>query len=550
MFSSKENVLLTLALLRAYGIKQAVLCPGSRDIPLVQGLAQCHEISCHSFTDERAAGFAAIGLILQTKAPCAVVVTSGSALLNLHPAVCEAYYRHLPLLIISADRAAAWIGQNDGQTLPQINVFNSLVKYCGQACEVKDKLDAWHCERTIKEALLALTTPPFAPVQLNVPIGDPFFDFSVATLPVLQPLEAASLADLPTICARYRRIALILSASDLDTPPTGAQQEALAARFVIIAEQLSNAQQACFLNYPELWAGQLLKQDATAQAQMAPDLVITLGGQILSKALKRYLRLCDCDHLDLSADGTVADVFMHERYIIKASYSDALHALCALPQEKLAPPYLAPQDYALKTSPNRVVLPYSHIGMLQRLLNALPPHSVLHLANSSTVRYAAYFALPPQVRVYANRGVNGIEGSLSTAVGAALADPEHLHFVCIGDLSFFYDLNALWTRGMVKNLRVILFNNSGGEIFAALPGLKLDARAANFVTAPHQTSALPWAQSCGFKVATVTSAAQMDALLPKLQQTSAAPYLVEVMTKVDDDLAAVKQLTTALITTN
>ena len=546
MFSAKENVQMTLALLRAYGIRQAVLCPGSRDIPLIQGLAQCPEITCHAFTDERSAGFAAIGIITQLHEPCAVVVTSGSALLNLHPAVGEAFYRHLPLLILSADRAPAWIDQNDGQTLPQPRVFKRLVKYSGIAYEIKDTEDRWHCRRVVNEALLALTCPPYAPVHLNIPISDPFFDFNVSKLPSAARMEYISLSKLDRLLADYHRILLILAQNDYAQPPSREEQSALAQRFSVAAEQLSNAQSTYFITLPEVFAAKLLQSNDAKQEHFAPDLVITLGGQILSKSLKRYLRRCRCDHLDINAEGAVNDVFMHLRYIVQADYHMALQTLCTLPRKNLSKPYLTPADVKPKADPNTLPLPYSQLSLLQLLIAKLPKDSVLHLANSSTVRYAAYFALPPRVRVVANRGVNGIEGSLSSAVGAALADPTRLHFICIGDLSFFYDLNALWTRSTLRNLRVVLFNNCGGEIFAALPGLSLDDRSARFVTAPHYTSAVSWAISCGFNAVQIQDEAAFTQALPAFLQESDTPQLLEILTAQESDLAALQLLKAAL----
>ena len=184
MFTDKKNVLQLAVLLAAHGIRRIVLCPGSRDIPLVRTFAAMPEkFTCYAVTDERSAGFFALGLSLHDGRPVAVCCTSGSALLNLHPAVAEAFYRQVPLVVISADRPAAWIGQMDGQTLPQPGVFGPLVKKSVSLPEVKTEEDEWYCNRLINEALLETEHHGRGPVHINVPISEPFFDCPVETLP-------------------------------------------------------------------------------------------------------------------------------------------------------------------------------------------------------------------------------------------------------------------------------------------------------------------------------------------------------------------------------
>ena len=178
MYSDKKNVLQLVALLRAHGVRRAVLCPGSRNVPLVQAFATCGGFECFSVTDERSAGFFAIGLALHVQAPVVVCCTSGSALLNLHPAVCEAFYRRVPLVVVSADRPAAWIGQMDGQTLPQPGVFGGLVRKAVNLPEVRTEEDEWYANRLVNEALLEVDHHGYGPVHINVPLSEPLFHFT------------------------------------------------------------------------------------------------------------------------------------------------------------------------------------------------------------------------------------------------------------------------------------------------------------------------------------------------------------------------------------
>ena len=183
MYSDKKNILQLVALLRAHGVTKVVLCPGSRNAPIVHTLAGHPDFTCYSVTDERSAGFFAIGLALQGGTPAAVCCTSGTALLNLHPAIAEAYYQKVSLVVISADRPAAWINQMDGQTLPQPDVFRSLVKKSVDLPEIHTDEDEWYCNRLLNEALLELNHHGKGPVHINVPVSEPLFQFTAESLP-------------------------------------------------------------------------------------------------------------------------------------------------------------------------------------------------------------------------------------------------------------------------------------------------------------------------------------------------------------------------------
>ena len=183
MYTDKKNILQLVALLKAHRIQKIVLCPGSRNIPIVQTLVNIPEFTCYPVTDERSAGFFALGLALNGGSPAAICCTSGTALLNIHPAVAEAFYQQVPLVVISADRPAAWIGQMDGQTLPQPGVFGSLVKKSVNLPEVQSEEDEWYCNRLINEALMELDHHGKGPVHINVPISEPFFKLPVTELP-------------------------------------------------------------------------------------------------------------------------------------------------------------------------------------------------------------------------------------------------------------------------------------------------------------------------------------------------------------------------------
>ena len=201
MFSSKENVNILTALLIQHGITQAVVCPGSRNSPLVHNLCECKEVKCYPVTDERSAAFFALGVAMSTHSPVVVCVTSGSALLNVAPAVAEAYYQNLPLIVLSADRPQQWVGQSDGQTMQQANVLAPFVRKSVHLIEPKTKEEHWYCNRLVNEALIECKRFSYAPVHINVPISEPLFNYDVATLPIERYISATSACNDTTAAA-------------------------------------------------------------------------------------------------------------------------------------------------------------------------------------------------------------------------------------------------------------------------------------------------------------------------------------------------------------
>ena len=539
MYSDKKNVLQLVALLRAHGIRRAVLCPGSRNVPLVQAFATCEDFECFSVTDERSAGFFAVGLALHVQAPVVVCCTSGSALLNLHPAVCEAFYRRVPLVVVSADRPAAWIGQMDGQTLPQPGVFGGVGRKAGNLPEVRTGEDDWYANRLVNEALLEVDHHGYGPVHINVPLSEPLFQFTAEALPSVRRMVRRDMSDegrtlsffLKEEFPKYRRV-LVVSGQMSSDEAAGVAACLSGSRVAWLAEVLGNCPSAsdAVRGFDALLYA---AREEDLQA-LRPDLVITVGGHVVSKRLKQFLRRTpSLVHWHVSPDGLPADLFCALTTVVEASPADFFRLFFrpeALPSGAYA--QLWHESCARLASPETG---YSEMYAVRRVLEALPPHAVLHLANSSVVRLAELCRLPEGVEVQCNRGVNGIEGSVSAAVGYA-AVSDRMNFLLVGDLSFFYDMNALWNGHIRSNLRIVVLNNGGGAIFHALPGLDMAGDTRHFVTASHGASAAGWAESQGFTYLqaadTVSLLAAFDDLL---DETATAPVLLEVFTDAEAD---------------
>ena len=276
MYSNKDHINILTALLVAHGIRHAVVCPGSRNSPIVHNLNECPDIVCYPVTDERSAGFYALGMAQATNTPVVVCVTSGTALLNLAPAVAEAYYQHQPLVVISADRPAAWIDQLDGQTLPQPDALGRFVKKAVSLPEPHDEEERWYCNRLVNEALMER----HAPVHINVPITEPLFNYSVPELPKERKIELTP-ADMPShvlshICRMFMQ----------------------SKRPLLISGQPMN---------PNMDEAVMLVED---DERYIPDLVLYTGGSIVSKRLKRFLRKAK-ETWVVNETGEVTDTFQN-----------------------------------------------------------------------------------------------------------------------------------------------------------------------------------------------------------------------------------------------
>ena len=502
MYSNKESVNILTSLLVAHGVRHAVCCPGSRNAPIVHNLTECPDIMCYPITDERSAGFYALGMSQCLQEPVAVCVTSGTALLNLAPAVAEAYYQHARLVVISADRPLAWIDQQDGQTLPQSDALGRFVRKAVSLPEPHDDESRWYCNRLINESLLE----KHAPVHINVPISEPFFDFCVATLPEERKIELLP-ADISNLTLSHVCRMFVQS-----------------KRPLLIAGQPMNP------GYDE--AVCLIGDDES----YVPDLVLYIGGSIVSKRLKRFLRKAK-ETWVVNATGEVTDTFMNLTRVIQGDAAVVEDQIRFLLEQQPHPFVQKWETLLAKVRAHAAAYQpvYSEMATVKCFESQITIHSSLstiHYANSTAIRLANIFA---QHSVYCNRGVNGIDGSLSTAAGFSCVTDDSV-FCVIGDLSFFYDQNALWNQNLRGNFRILLLNNGKGGIFNLLKGLEQSPAHDQFVAAEHHTSAEGICQQNNVKYLKAANMEELQqGISTLLNMESSRPVLLEVFTDPAED---------------
>lgn len=544
MYTDKRHVLELIALLKAHNINKVVVCPGSRNIPIAESLSVDNFFTVYPVTDERSASFFAMGLALHGNMPVAICCTSGSALLNIHPAVSEAFYQKVPLLVISADRPKKWIGQMDGQTMPQYGVFGSLVKH---SVDIDEENDISYTNRLINEAIIALTDKSKGPTHINIRIEEPFFSFHTKELPnvrVITKFNGLNPYDkdyqiLIDKLNSYKKRMVLVGQMNLIYLFDKKYIKALSKHFTWITENLSNQ---TIPAYPIKNADQILVAiDDIQKENLKPDLLITYGGHIVSKRIKRYLaKYQPKEHWHISENGEIFDLFGVLTTVIEISPFEFLERISSFIDSQS---YDYPKIWEnLSKSIKEPNFSYSHMSVMSALFNNMPENSVLHISNSSSIRYAQLFNLPNTIEVLSNRGINGIEGSMSTALGYSVASSK-LNFLVIGDLSFFYDMNALWNKNYGSNIRILLINNDGGEIFYSLDSLSLSEKGANVVVAPHGNSAKSWAEDRAFLYLSAKNQEELNENISKFTDANITnkPILLEVFTDKETDTKILKE---------
>lgn len=483
----------------AKGLRHAVISPGSRSAPLVIAFNRHPEIKCLQVIDERVAAFFALGIAQQTGKPVALICTSGSAALNYAPAIAEAYYQRVPLIILTADRPDELIEQRDGQTIKQQNVYANYVRKSFHLPVVGEhEDDRWFSARIISEAMNVAMYPVAGPVHVNVPLREPLYnvkDNAEYTPPKiidrLQPVSGLNDADKKALQHTWgaAQSKLIIAGSATERNYHHAILRLVKdGSVVILTESSSNLPVEGTIPIIDPVLEALPKNE---KASFTPELIVTIGGEIVSKKIKAFFRTNKPKahwHVDVSSDHV--DTYKSLTKVIPLDAAEFLSVIKDVPQMKsgFRDKWLGVYAEAKKLR-GRVLQesPYCDLTVFHEALQSLPDGCNLHLGNSTPIRYANLFEVNPTVTVNCNRGTSGIDGCTSTAAGAAFVN-QKLTVLITGDISFLYDSNALWNKHLPENLRIIVMNNSGGNIFRIIPGpSSLEELEEYFETKQEQT---------------------------------------------------------------
>ncbi|MGJ3234896.1 2-succinyl-5-enolpyruvyl-6-hydroxy-3-cyclohexene-1-carboxylic-acid synthase [Marivirga sp.] len=477
------------------GIEKAIISPGSRNAPLTLAFARHPKINCFSISDERSAAFIGMGMAQADRKPVAIICTSGSAALNYAPAVAEAYFQEIPLVVFTADRPPEWIDQWDGQTIRQENIYGKHAKKSFNIAVDLSHTDAqWQTYRIINEAVLESKIGVQGPVHINIPFREPFYpekdkswsyDQNIKIIKNIsgdKKLNENQINELQTELQQKEKFAFVLGQEDYNEEFLKSLDQVsqelnipIFADIISIGHGLKNA-----IHLPDSICMKMLKE---SKEEEIPDLIISFGKSIISKNLKLFLRKnVKAQWHVREYHAFIADPFQAITKQIEAEPSSFLQNLNkSSPAEFLKLWKDKNTEAETKTNQFLSAQSYSEFSALQELMKNLPEDSHLHLANSLSVRYANFIGIKQdRIKIWGNRGTSGIDGSTSTAIGHAISHKDQNHFLITGDVAFFYDRNAFWHKYPYSNLKIILLNNQGGSIFRMIKGPNQQAELEEF----------------------------------------------------------------------
>jgi 2-succinyl-5-enolpyruvyl-6-hydroxy-3-cyclohexene-1-carboxylate synthase len=523
-----------IEILRAKGITNIIISPGSRNAPLTIGFASHPDFKCYSIADERSAAFFAVGMAQQIKKPVAVVCTSGSALLNYYPAFAEAFYSQIPFVVISADRPQSKIDIGDGQTIRQENVFaNHSLFNANLTEEASDENDF-----LINEAINTAFAKK-GPVHINAPFEEPLYE-TVSELTVEPKIISSVTTDFiydeplleyASIWNTSKKKLVLVGVNE----PNVVEQKFLDKladdpSVVVMIETTSNLHHPKFINTIDSIITPFTHEDFLA---FQPEILVTFGGMIVSKRIKAFLRKYQPQHHwhidDLRAYDTFGclskhfvvrpNVFFQSFFLfteaVESQYNNYAQGIKKLRQQKSI-------EYLAK-------IPFTDLKVFEKVLPVLPKNSQLQISNSSSIRYAQLFDIDASIEVFSNRGTSGIDGSTSTAIGAAVGSGKPNVFIA-GDIGFLYDSNALWNNYIPKNFKIILINNGGGGIFRILPGHNETPVFNTFFETSHCLTSEHLCKMFGLNYLTASNEKTLEESVKVLFLNHEKPTLLEVFT--------------------
>jgi len=550
---------------KAKGIKNIVISPGSRNAPLTIGFTEDSYFECFSIVDERCAAFFALGIAQQSLQPVAVVCTSGSALLNYYPAIAEAFYSDIPLVVISADRPRYKIDVGDGQTIRQDNVFHRHIGYSADLKQdiihatdrieryrpdwLKDdtaeiaqmKVQEYNDAELNKAFNLALVSK--LPVHVNVRLEEPLYNklhqpsvsptILTAKETKVEKIEFKDLADLWNSHAKKMVLVGVNWPETIDQEVLN--QLANDPSVIVLTETTSNLHHKNFFPSIDSLIAPIENVEHASQLfeKLRPEMLLTFGGLIVSKKIKAFLRAYTPKyhwHIDpIRAFDTFFCLTSHFRCKPNTFLFELMAKTTKVESTYYSFWNAAKKGYEEKRRKYLKEISFSDMQVFDSIVEHIPVNYQLQLANSSTVRYAQLFDLPSTLKVFCNRGTSGVDGSVSTAIGASLYSKTPTLLIT-GDLSFFYDSNALWNTYIRPDFRVILVNNNGGGIFRILPGKEDSSNFEKFFETTHELSAEHLCNLYDFKYECVSSLVNLKNSLQQFYKEGKGPKLLEINT--------------------
>lgn len=544
MFPTNKSVLQLVSLLKAHSVRRYVISAGSRhkQIEIALGCDPYFEI--YSVVDERSASFFALGLIQKYNEPVGILCTSGTASSNYCSAISEAYYQHLPLLVITSDKPARQQDQQEDQMIHQVSQYVNIAKFTTNLPEIQTIADEWYLNRLVNEALLELNHHGKGPVHINIPIQSYEDTFETKELPscrVINRFEYGSPNDSFAKKSDFlaeKKILIVLG----EGQPMNESEKSVLDSFVkkydciLLADKMSNCHHE---NVLENALPMILALSNADLSELKPDLIITCRANYsFNDAFKGFVRRCggQIEHWYVSLSGKIVDPFKTLTSVFEMDEFDFMSRILANANKSANSFEYSNTWKLISSSIDEPNFDFCHITAVGKLLKSIPKNSCVQLANSHTVRMAQFFSIDPSVKVFCNRGTDGIDGCMSTAVGYA-APSDQLVFLLIGDLSFFYDMNAIWNVHVSNKIRIMMVNNGGGSILT-VPKYDYPEKSnlPEYIKARHNAIAKAWVEDRGFKYYAATNLEELEKGVQALTESNSdTPIFLEVFTDNDMD---------------
>lgn len=548
MYTELKTYQIIIALMKKWGIRHCVLSAGSRNVPFVHSVEEDPYFKCYSVVDERSAGYFALGLAQELNEPVVISCTSSTATCNYWPPVAEAWYQGVPLIVLTSDRNPAMLGQWEDQMIDQVGMFDRHVKKSVNLPIINDQNDWLYCQRLVNEAFLELNHRGTGPVHINIPMVAYNNSFNVKELPEVTKIDRLTFFDDNSLweekiekLKQAKRI--LVTCGQMSYVPESLQKEIndffKKYNATISIEYMSNVE--CEHSWNSTVCMDARYVTAHKFAELLPDIVISYGYNITS-GIKEILRKFagQFEHWLIQEDGHVVDMYKSLTTIFECPPEFFFNRF-----NSSAKDCANDMKYhtIMKGYADSVKIPefeYSHIYAIKNVVENVPSNSILHLSINDSIRITNFFKINPNIKVYANIGTHGIDGCLSSALGQSQAqDKDKLTYLIIGDLSFFYDMNALRIRHIDKNMRILLINNHGGSEFYFNKMWKNEASDLH-TTARHNTKAEGWVKETDFiYLSAHDKESYNEALKTFMSKESEKPIFFEVFTEMKDDSAKI-----------
>ena len=541
-YSTNINVQLMIALLKEHGIKKVIASPGTTNLEFIASLQHDSFFELYSCVDERSAAYMACGLAAETGEPVVITCTEATASRNYYSGMTEAYHRKLPILAVTGLHAYSGVGHLEPQVIDRSVSPKDAMRRKINLPAIKDESDYKESELLINTAILELKRNGGGPVHINMPWAGPKFDFSVQNLPKVRVIKRYTIADeLPEL--KHGKIVVVVGSHGEWSEKQTAALDRFCAKY----------DAAVFCDHGSKYYGKyrvltsmIVFQKLNYDILQGIDVVIHIGEEIGDDNLSRKIRAAK-ETWRVSLDGEIRDTFKNITKIFEMGETQFFSTYAGEVTEEKNTYYLACREVADKLNANLPKLPFSSVYVASKISARLPENSVIHFGVSDTIRAWSFFELPDSVRTSSNLGCRGIDGCVSALIGASFADGNKLYFGVVGDLTFFYDMNSLGNRHIRKNLRLLIVNNDGGNIFRrnghpSQVWLGFEEANKYIAAAGHFGRRSPdfvknYAENLGFEYLTASNYEEFDTAVKRFTtpEMTDKPMLFEIFTESKDD---------------